>query len=111
MQAVHSSMMALLVAAPSPEGGGGESGGWGATGTAGPGSIEFGLARLGAAGPERAQWSRTQAEATRNKRHRENDERQQWRGRKDKNGETGDGKCRQHDCAEESEREQQQSWK
>jgi hypothetical protein len=31
----------------------------------------FGLARLGAAGPERAQRSRTQAEATRNERHRE----------------------------------------
>jgi hypothetical protein len=38
-------------------------------GTDGPDSNEFGLARLGAAGPERAQWGRTQAEATRNERH------------------------------------------
>jgi hypothetical protein len=72
-------MMALLVciAAPSPEGGGvgGRAGGR-ATGTAGPGSNEFGLARLGAAGPDRAQWSRPQAEATRNERHRKSDERQ-----------------------------------
>jgi hypothetical protein len=97
-------MMALLVAAPSPEGG------EGATGTAGPGSIEFGLARLGAAGPERAQWSRTQAEATWNERHRESDERQQRRGGKDENGETGDDKRRQNECAEERERGQQQ-WK
>jgi hypothetical protein len=42
----------------------GEQGG--ATGTAGADPNDFGLARLGAAGPERAQWRRTQAEATRN---------------------------------------------
>jgi hypothetical protein len=75
----------LAIVAPSPEGGGGGgSRGGGATGTAGPGLFEFGLARLGAAGPERAQRSRTQAEATRNERHRESDERQQRRGRKTK---------------------------
>jgi hypothetical protein len=39
---------------------------------AGPGSNEFGLARLGAAGPERAQWSRSQTEATRSWRHETN---------------------------------------
>jgi hypothetical protein len=53
-------MMALLVAAPSPEGGWGWGGGGvsrgglaggRATGTAGPGSKGFGLAWLGAAGP------------------------------------------------------------
>jgi hypothetical protein len=54
---------------PGRGGGGGCAGGAGATGTARPGSIEFGLARLGEAGPEWAQWSRTQAEATRNERH------------------------------------------
>jgi hypothetical protein len=55
--------------------------------SAGPGSIEFGLARLGAAGPERAQLSG--AGHTR-RRHGTNDigkatnARQQRRGRKDK---------------------------
>jgi hypothetical protein len=104
MQAVHSSMMAFLPgyfleAASSPEkfffrgGWAGER----ATGTAGPGSNEFGLARLRAAGPERAQRIRTQAEATRNEQHRESEERQQRRGRKDENGETGDDKCRRPD--------------
>jgi hypothetical protein len=62
----------------------------------------------GAAGPERAQWSRTQAEATRSERHRKSDERQQRRGSKEKDGETGDDKHRQHDCAEEREGGQQQ---
>jgi hypothetical protein len=84
---------ALLVAAPSPEAG---RGGGGGHARAPRGQPRVGLvlaARLGAAGPERAPWSRTQAEATRNERHRESDERQQRRGRKDENGETGDDKC------------------
>jgi hypothetical protein len=68
------------------------------------GNVDRGAMRLGAAGYERAQRSRTQAEATRNELHGETDERQQRRGRKYKNGETGDDKCRRRDCAEESER-------
>jgi hypothetical protein len=40
-------------------------------------------------------------EATRNERHRKCDERQQRRGRKDKKGETGDDKGRQHGRAVE----------
>jgi hypothetical protein len=111
MQAVGSSMTALLAAAPSPEGGGGGgvSRGEGNGDRAGAGSNEFGLARLGAAGPERALWSRTHAEATRNnERHRKIDKQQQRRGRKHKKGETGDDKCGQHGRAEERE---QRQWK
>jgi hypothetical protein len=62
--------------APSPEGGR-LSRGAGNRDTAGPDPNELGLARLGAAGPERAQWSRTQVEATRNEGRRKSDEQQQ----------------------------------
>jgi hypothetical protein len=54
-------------------GGGGVEQGEGNEDCGATGSNEFGLARLGAAGPERAQWSRTQAEATRIIRHGTND--------------------------------------
>jgi hypothetical protein len=52
-----------------------------------------------------SQWSRTQAEVTRNERHRESDERQQRRGRKDKKGETGDDMCTGNTIAQMKEKE------
>jgi hypothetical protein len=44
------------------------------------------------------------SEATRSERHRESDELQQRRCSKEKDGETGDDKYRQHDCAERGKR-------
>ena len=97
--------LALLVAAPSPEGGrlsrGEDNGDRGARVE----RVWSCAARSSWAARTGAVERRTQAEATRNERHRKSDKRQQRRGRKYKKDETGDDRLL---LAEERE---QRQWK
>jgi hypothetical protein len=81
-------MAALLVAAPSPEGGGG--GQRGPRGQAPTSLVMRGSEQLGPNGLSGAGHKRRRHET--NERHRKCDERQQRRGTKDEKGETGDDK-------------------